>query len=143
MERRLFSIIDESDWHRIKLLFNSCGPLFIALGDEVRQQLVLDIAEGQVSREEGINVTDLSAKSKLSRPAISHHLKVLKDYGIIKPRKVGTQIFYTLSLDKNLEEVAELVHSIQTLMAKIYPDKNLLGAGEAPAAGRAPEGAAS
>ena len=123
---------DRSDWHRIRLLFNSCAPLFIALGDTVRQQLVLDIAEGQVSREEGINVTDLSAKSQLSRPAISHHLKVLKDYGIIKPRKVGTQIFYTLSLDKNLEEVAELVRSIQSLMAKIYPDKNILGDGTAP-----------
>lgn len=128
MEGRLFSI-DESDWHRIRLLFSSCGPLFIALGDEVRQQLVLDIAEGQASNEEGINVSDLSAKSKLSRPAISHHLKVLKDYGIIKPRKVGTQIFYTLSLDKNLEEVAELVRSIQKLMAKIYPDKHILDDG--------------
>ena len=128
MEGRLFSI-DESDWHRIKLLFNSCVPLFIALGDKVRQQLVLDIAEGLASSEDGINVTDLSAKSQLSRPAISHHLKVLKDCGIVKPRKVGTQIFYTLSMDKNLEEVAELVRSIQTLMAKIYPDKNILGEG--------------
>ena len=129
MESRLFSI-DESDWHRIRLLFSSCGPLFIALGDEVRQQIVLDIAEGQASSEDGINVSDLSAKSKLSRPAISHHLKVLKDYGLIKPKKVGTQIFYTLSLDKNLEEVAELVRSIQKLMAKIYPDKNILGDGK-------------
>ena len=126
MESRLFSI-DESDWHRIKLLFSSCVPLFIALGDEVRQQLVLDIAEGLANKEDGINVTELSAKSQLSRPAISHHLKVLKDCGVVKPRKVGTQIFYTLSLDKNLEEVAELVRSIQTLMAKIYPDKNILG----------------
>ena len=128
MEGRLFSI-EESDWHRIKLLFNSCVPLFIALGDQVRQQLVLDIAEGLASSEDGINVTDLSAKSQLSRPAISHHLKVLKDCGIVRPRKVGTQIFYTLSMDKNLEEVAELVRSIQTLMAKIYPDKNILGEG--------------
>ena len=125
MEESFLSI--KSDWHRVKLLFNSCGPLFIALGDEVRQQLVLDIAEGQASSEDGINVTDLSAKSRLSRPAISHHLKVLKDYGIVRPRKVGTQIFYTLCLEKKLDEVAELVRSIQRLMDKIYPEKHLLG----------------
>lgn len=129
MEGRLISI-NESDWHRIRMLFSSCGPLFIALGDKVRQQLVLDIAEGQMSNEYGINVSDLSAKSMLSRPAISHHLKVLKDYGVITPKKVGTQIFYTLSLDKNLEEVAELVRAIQKLMSKIYPEKNILGKDE-------------
>ena len=63
-------------------MFNSCSPLFIALGDEVRQKLVLDIVDAGA---EGINVKNLSAKSRLSRPAISHHLKVLKDSGLIEP----------------------------------------------------------
>lgn len=102
------------------MLFNTCAPLFIALGDEVRQKLILDIADSLVDNPDGgINVTDLSAKSKLSRPAISHHLKVLKDSGLIKPVKKGTQIFYQLTLDKNLNEAAELVQSIQKVIAEI------------------------
>ena len=60
------------------LSFNSCVPFFIAMSDEYRQQLIMDIAE---AGNDGINVSNLSAKSKLSRPAISHHLKVLKDAG--------------------------------------------------------------
>lgn len=115
--------MDKDDWHRIKLLFNSCAPLFIALGDEVRQKLILDIAEGASKSENGVNVTELSAMSSLSRPAISHHLKVLKDCGLVTPHKAGTQIFYNLSLDKNLAEVADLVCAIQNVVAKIYPAK--------------------
>ena len=113
-------MIDKEALHRIHLLFNTCAPLFIALGDEVRQKLILDIADGG---EEGINVTNLSAKSKLSRPAISHHLKVLKDCCLIKPVKEGTQIFYQLSLDKNLDEVATLIKEIQSVVEKIKAKK--------------------
>ncbi len=52
-------MIDKEALHRIHLLFNTCAPLFIALGDEVRRKLILDIADGG---EEGIIVTHLSAK---------------------------------------------------------------------------------
>lgn len=102
-------------------MFSNCGPLFIALGDEIRQQLILDIAEAGA---EGINVSNLTAKSHLSRPAISHHLKVLKDCGLIQPCKVGTQIFYQLHLKDNLEDMKELIASIQNVLNKINMVEN-------------------
>ena len=86
------------------------------MSDEYRQQLIMDIAE---AGKEGINVSNLSAKSKLSRPAISHHLKVLKDSGLIKPLKVGTQIFYQLNLTENFKVVSELIKSMENILAKI------------------------
>ena len=101
--------------------FTKVAEIFKNLGDSNRLRIFCLLCH----REEC--VIDIAAMVDMTTPAVSHHLKVLKDYGIIKPRKVGTQIFYTLSLDKNLEEVAELVRSIQKLMAKIYPDKNILG----------------
>jgi len=116
-------MIDNEALKRIHFLFHSCAPLFIALGDEVRQKLILDIAD---SGEEGINVTNLSAKSNLSRPAISHHLKVLKDCGLIKPVKKGTQIFYELELNQNLNQVRELIDSIQVILGKITKNNNNL-----------------
>ena len=86
------------------------------MSDEYRQQLIMDIAE---AGHEGINVSNLSAKSNLSRPAISHHLKVLKDSGLIKPKKVGTQIFYQLNLSENFKTVSELINSMENILAKI------------------------
>ena len=86
------------------------------MSDEYRQQLIMDIAE---AGKEGINVSNLSAKSKLSRPAISHHLKVLKDSGLIKPLKVGTQIFYQLNLSENFKTVSELINSMENILQKI------------------------
>lgn len=106
-------MLNEDELHKIYSQFRICAPIFIALGDEIRQKLILDIVD---SHEKGINVTNLSAKSKLSRPAISHHLKVLKDSGLIKPIKVGTQIFYRLNLKQNLEEVAKLITSVQNVI---------------------------
>ena len=86
------------------------------MSDEYRQQLIMDIAE---AGREGINVSNLSAKSNLSRPAISHHLKVLKDSGLIKPKKLGTQIFYQLNLSENFKTVSELITSMENILAKI------------------------
>ena len=94
-------MLNEDELHKIYSQFRICSPIFIALGDEIRQKLILDIVD---SHEKGINVTNLSAKSKLSRPAISHHLKVLKDSGLIKPIK------------QNLEEVAKLIASVQNVI---------------------------
>jgi len=100
---------------KLKLLkhFNVCAPIFIALGDTCRQQLILDIADAGA---EGLNVTNLSALSHLSRPAVSHHLKVLKDAGLIMPFKQGTQIFYRLSMKENIHEVEKLMESIKSFL---------------------------
>ncbi len=45
-----------------------------------------------------MNVGDISDlfKSKISRPAVSHHLKVLKNAGIVLSEKIGQEIFYRL-----------------------------------------------
>ena len=109
-------MIDKSEIKRTLKTFNSCVPFFIAMSDEYRQQLIMDIAE---AGREGINVSNLSSKSNLSRPAISHHLKVLKDSGLIKPKKVGTQIFYQLNLSENFKTVSELINSMENILSKI------------------------
>ena len=109
-------MIDKSEIKKTLKTFNSCVPFFIAMSDEYRQQLIMDIAE---AGREGINVSNRAAKSNLSRPAISHHLKVLKDSGLIKPKKLGTQIFYQLNLSENFKTVSELITSMENILAKI------------------------
>ena len=65
---------------------------------------------------EGLNVADLAGRSILSRPAISHHLKVLKDAGIVEPIKKGTQIFYRLKLKDSLVPMKKLFDTVEEIL---------------------------
>ena len=104
----------------LKKIHNKCGPLFIALGDEVRQKLILDIAD---AGEEGISVMDLTSKSNLSRPAISHHLKILKDSGFVKTIKRGTWVFYKISISENFAEIDKLVNESLRIIEKVRKEQ--------------------
>jgi len=43
-----------------------------------------------------LNVGDITTQFHISRPAISHHLKVLKDARIVHSEKIGQEIYYRL-----------------------------------------------
>ncbi len=47
----------------------------------------------------GSRVPDITERTNLSRPAVSHHLQILKDAGIVKMRKEGTMTYYYLDPD--------------------------------------------
>lgn len=113
--------MDIKELNLILTKFKICAPLFIALGDKYRQQLIVDIIE---AGKNGINVTNLSAKSKLSRPAISHHLKVLRENKIIVPHKVGTQIFYKINLSNKFTVLRDLINSTLSVINKIEEAEN-------------------
>ena len=54
---------------------NEFIPIFQALADSERLLILLKLF---YAGPNGKNVTELSGKTRLSRPAVSHHLKVLK-----------------------------------------------------------------
>lgn len=93
--------------------FQNCSAMFVALGDTTRQKLCMDLA---AAGEEGVNVAQLSGNSILSRPAISHHLKVLKDAQIVEPIKKGTQIFYKLRLKESFVQIKKLIETIDEIL---------------------------
>ena len=72
--------------------FEDCRKLLIALGDENRQHLILEMV--RLGRCTGVRVGGLAVQSHLSRPAVSHHLQILKDVGILKMRREGTRNYY-------------------------------------------------
>ncbi len=99
--------------------FKQCSQIFVALGDPVRQQLFIEIADSQTSKDSGgLNVLSLASKTKLSRPAVSHHLKILKEGGLIVPVKDGTQNFYRLSVEKGLSDIMSLVKEVEKLISE-------------------------
>lgn len=87
-----------ADSKELQELFHSCMPLFIALGDEVRLNIIeaLCIAS-QNGHTEGLNVNEITRQTNLSRPAISHHLKIMKSCGLVEVTQSGTSNYYRLT----------------------------------------------
>ena|SRR6266542_6450881 len=66
------------------------APMFKALGDPVRLRLMSLIA----STGSEACVCDLSEDFDLSQPTISHHLKVLRQAGLVDSERRGTWVYY-------------------------------------------------
>ena len=67
------------------------GDRWDALGDSTRRAIVEQLAERPRA------VGELAAELPISRPAVSQHLKVLKDAGLVSERAVGTRRIYRLN----------------------------------------------
>jgi DNA-binding transcriptional ArsR family regulator len=64
---------------------------FEALGDRTRRAIV------EVLSTHPHTVGEVAAKVPVSRPAVSQHLKVLKDAGLVSERAEGTRRIYRLN----------------------------------------------
>ncbi|MFT7593114.1 MAG: DNA-binding transcriptional ArsR family regulator [Paracoccaceae bacterium] len=64
---------------------------FSALADDTRLALV-----GRLMAEGELPAGDLAAKTAISAPAISRHLKVLRNAGVIRQRVDGTRRLYAV-----------------------------------------------
>jgi len=64
-----------------------------ALGDPTRRSIFELLADGPRS------VGELAGQLPVSRPAVSQHLKVLKDAGLVSDRAVGNRRIYRLNPD--------------------------------------------
>ena len=74
---------------QLKTEFKDCQKVLTAIGDESRQYLLSMMI---MEKCEGVRVIDLAEKTALSRPAVSHHMQILKDAGFVGMRKEGTKI---------------------------------------------------
>ncbi len=66
------------------------GLALDALGDWTRRQIFDALRDGPRS------VGELAARVPVSRPAVSQHLRVLKDAGLVVDRKDGTRRLYRI-----------------------------------------------
>lgn len=76
---------------------SACRRVLLAFGDENRQHLIL--AMMRMGECGGVRVEAIAEKTHLFRPAVSHHLKVLKDAGIVKMRREGRRNYYFFDAD--------------------------------------------
>ena len=67
---------------------------FKALADPTRVAIV-----NRLSMAEEVCVCDLTAAFKLSQPTISHHLRILRNAGLVEAERHGTWAYYRLVPD--------------------------------------------
>lgn len=82
-----------------------------AVGDTTRLSILFML------KADRRNVGEIAAQFSISRPAISHHLKVLRDAGVLQSKREGQEIYYWV--DKNYL-VTELRMLADTLEAYIH-----------------------
>ena len=70
-------------------------PLFAALGDETRLSLLVRLSAGGPR-----SITRLSAKARVSRQAITKHLEVLADAGLVRSSRQGRERIWEVSPDR-------------------------------------------
>ena len=66
---------------------------FVALADPVRRGLLVRLSRGPA------RVVDLTAEQSISRPAVSRHLRVLSEAGLVTAEDRGRERHYRLERD--------------------------------------------
>jgi len=66
------------------------GPLLAALGDRTRQDIIERLRAGPRA------VGELSDLLPVSRPAVSQHLKILRDAGVVTETRAGVRHYFAL-----------------------------------------------
>ena len=74
--------------------WRNLSRVFSALGDEHRQRILLTFDPG-----ERLHVGQIVEVSTLSRTTVSHHLRVLREAGILRSEKIGKEVWFWLDKD--------------------------------------------
>jgi DNA-binding transcriptional ArsR family regulator len=67
------------------------ATLFAALGDETRLRLI-----GKLSKGQRCSIADLTQGTKLTRQAVTKHLRVLEKVRIVHPHRAGRESLFEL-----------------------------------------------
>lgn len=83
-----------------------------ALADETRQKIMALCCCRLLS------VGDIVAALDVGQPTVSHHLKILKNAGLVRSERQGKQVFYTLNQER-------LAQGCCLVAEEFAPDENI------------------
>lgn len=97
----------------VREVTRECTDIFLALGDHHRQDiLILLLTDGPLNVTEIANLT-----TNVSRPTISHHLRVLKNAGLVSVESKSRENFYSVEWEDAAEKLIKFMGT--TLKDKI------------------------
>lgn len=85
---------------------------FAALADDTRRQIVVLLA-----KQGELPVSDIAKNFDMSPPAVSQHLKILKEASIIKMKKQAQQRLYSVD-ESGIDEIGKWVLEIRNIWNK-------------------------
>ena len=97
----------------IGALFRRSQRLLSALGDPTRQEIIALLLGGPAPAA----VNDIAGRVRLSQPAVSHHLRILKEADIVTVERSGKQRLYSLAGPRAFAPLAELITAVQSCPA--------------------------
>lgn len=89
-------------------MLGKLSPYFHGMGDPVRQQIIALLMD-----KESLNVTQIAEHVPMSRPTVSHHLKILKQAGLLQATKKGTELHYRLEFEEAITLLKQLVMLVE------------------------------
>jgi DNA-binding transcriptional ArsR family regulator len=84
--------------------WRTIAKVYSALGDEHRQRILLTFEAG-----ERLNIGQVVDVSTLSRTAVSHHLRILREAGVLESQKEGKEVYFWINK-------AFLIEAMQTVV---------------------------
>ena len=85
--------------------------VFQAIADPTRRRIINMIAQ------QPLNLNSVSEKFEISRPAVSKHIKILTECGLIEIRQQGRERYCEAKLQK-LNEVSEWIEQYRVFWTK-------------------------
>lgn len=95
--------------------FGTLSEVFKLLADPTRLQIFWTLCHEEAC------VIDLAAMLEISSPAISHHLKLLREGGMIVSRREGKEVYYTAA---HTQGVLALHHAVEEIMQVSCPERS-------------------
>ena len=87
--------------------WRAMAKVFIALGEEHRQRILLTFDKG-----ERLTVGQIAQVASLSRTAVSHHLRILRQAGVLLAERSGREVYLRVNrqmLEESLGTVLDYV----------------------------------
>lgn len=105
---------------KVLKLFRDGIPLFETLREKKRQQILNDlILKGPMM------VNEITELSSLSRPAVSHHLKLLKQVNLVKVEENGTKRIYSANISLIIPYLRDLLAELESKVEEDGNGKNI------------------
>lgn len=89
-------------------IFKRGTKILNILQDEKRQQILVLLC-----KEKQLTVNQITLLLPISRPAVSHHLKLMLNAGILSVSQVGLERYYSSDLEDTLDWLKELTSSLE------------------------------
>lgn len=80
--------------------YNELTAFFKVFSDSTRLKILHELLDGDK------NVSDICCKIDVSQSAVSHQLRLLREARVVKTRRIGKNIVYTL-VDNHIKKILE------------------------------------